>query len=138
MQTPPSEVRADLDAALAARRELGPEYESALVDSFLARVDAQLDARIEQRVAERLAEYPREEFRGGRHSWAGSGSRLHVTSLVLAIPLTGIGLGVAHGAGTLVAWAGIVSVNLAAALGRRFDRRESERRPDRAVRSEWA
>jgi hypothetical protein len=138
MQTQPSEVRADLDAALAARRELGPEYETALVDSFLARIDARLDARVEQRVAERLAEYPRDEFRVGRRSWAGGGSRMHVTSLVLAIPLTGIGAGVANGVGMLVAWAGIVGVNVAAALGRRFERQEPERRGGRAVRSEWA
>ncbi|MCC9310942.1 hypothetical protein LN042_28385 [Kitasatospora sp. RB6PN24] len=135
MQPQPSEVRRDLDAALEARRELGPEYESELVDSFLARVDARLDARVEQRVAERLAARDRDglpqhrPFRGGR-------SKLPYFSLVLAVPLTGIGITVMDGFGVVIAWAGIVGVNLAAALGHRLER--EERRMGDAARSEWA
>ena len=37
--------REELQAALAARRELGREYEPALVDSFLERVEKQLERR---------------------------------------------------------------------------------------------
>ncbi|MCX4748646.1 hypothetical protein OG455_24535 [Kitasatospora sp. NBC_01287] len=139
-----SELRADLDAALQTRKELGAEYESALVDSFLSRVDSRLDARVEQRVAERLADLgPAERFRDGerrpdrerRRGWGG-GNKLPFFSLALAIPLTGIGS--ASGlTGMLVTWAGIVGVNVAAALGNRWEQEREERRRV-AARSEWA
>ncbi|MDH6140706.1 MULTISPECIES: hypothetical protein [Kitasatospora] len=134
MQSQPSEVRRDLDAALEARRELGPEYESELIDSFLARVDARLDARVEQRVAERLAERPA-DVEPRRRFRPGGGSKLPYFSLVLAVPLTGIGMAVMNGMGLVIAWAGIVGVNLAASLGHRLEREE---RRGGAARSEWA
>ena len=37
--------REELQAHVAARRELGPEYEPELVDSFLERVEGKLDQR---------------------------------------------------------------------------------------------
>jgi hypothetical protein len=140
MQPQPSDVRSDLDAALAARRDLGPEYESELIDSFLARVDARLDARVEQRVAERLADYDREARYGSggrprRRRWSDGGSKLPYVSLVMAVPLTGIGMAVGI-TGVLLTWAGIVGVNVAAAFAQRFER--EERRADGAARSEWA
>ncbi|MGF1429699.1 hypothetical protein [Kitasatospora sp. LaBMicrA B282] len=136
----PSEYRADLDAALQTRKELGPEYESALVDSFLSRIDARLDARVEQRVAERLADLGPEPYRGDRHErrgrrggFSGAG-RLPAISLVLAIPLTGIG-SAAGLPGMLATWLGIVGVNFAAALG---NRREERQERLNTARSEWA
>ncbi|TWF99672.1 hypothetical protein [Kitasatospora viridis] len=128
-----TELRKDLDAAIETRRELGPEYESELVDAFLARIDSRLDARVEQRVAERLAELGHEQPR--RHGKFGSLGYLPYTSLVMAVPLTGIGVAVMGGFGVVVAWAGIVGVNLAAALG---GQREQEQRRRTAARSEWA
>ncbi|MFE0458220.1 hypothetical protein ACFW1A_03040 [Kitasatospora sp. NPDC058965] len=135
MDSRPSEFRSELDAALQARKELGPEYETELVDSFLARVDARLDARVEHRVSERLNEYeadrggrrPRER---GRRGW----SAMPVVSLVMAIPLTGIGatLGLP---GMLITWAGIVGVNFAAVSA---EHREQQRQAAKAPRSEWA
>ncbi|WP_329564710.1 hypothetical protein [Kitasatospora sp. NBC_01266] len=139
----PSEFRADLDAALQTRKELGAEYESALVDSFLSRVDARLDARVEQRVAERLADLgpapSRPERRGGREERRGWSTRsLPLLSLVFAIPLTGIG-SAAGLSGMLATWAGIVGVNFAAVLANRQEREREERRQQlNATRSEWA
>jgi hypothetical protein len=137
MDTRPSEFRSELDAALQARKELGPEYETELVDSFLSRIDARLDARVEHRVAERLNEY--EADRGGRgrrtrepgrRGW----SAMPVVSLVLAVPLTGIGstMGLP---GMLITWAGIVGVNLAAAGA---EHREQQRQAAKQPRGEWA
>jgi len=42
----------DLRAAAEAHRELGPEYSDAVVDSFLAKVEARLDERVNARLAE--------------------------------------------------------------------------------------
>ncbi|MFF2043355.1 hypothetical protein ACFVVX_23335 [Kitasatospora sp. NPDC058170] len=135
MDTRQDDLRRDLEAAVQTRKELGKEYESEIVDSFLARLDARLDARVERRVAERLdgpgqgpAGYAYRR-RGGRPN-----ARLPMVSLVLGIPLTGIAAGASSNGllGLMVCWAGIVGVNVAAALGDRRDDRRAER-----ARDEW-
>ncbi|MFE9422286.1 hypothetical protein ACFYNO_04890 [Kitasatospora sp. NPDC006697] len=132
---PRTELRKDLDAAIETRRELGPEYESELVDAFLSRIDARLDARVEQRVAEGLSRVE-PDFRPRRESKRGRLGYLPAVSLVMAIPLTGIGTTVMHGFGVVIAWAGIVGVNFAAAFGERREREQERRRTD--TRGEWA
>ncbi|MFI2612274.1 hypothetical protein [Kitasatospora sp. NPDC018619] len=137
MDTRQDDLRRDLDATLQARKELGKDYEDALVDSFVKRLDARLDARVDRSAAEREDAYePRSPYRGhprrrgpGWHSNTG----LAVTSLVLGIPLSGIAGSPESGgfAGLVVCWAGIVGVNLAAALGSRRGRGE------RAPRRDW-
>ena len=37
--------RRDVEAAVHARRELGPEYEDEIVDSLLAKIDQKLEGR---------------------------------------------------------------------------------------------
>ena len=90
--------REELQAALAARKELGREYEPALVDSFLERVEKQLERRP-----------------------GGEGQREHhmVTPLILgslglAIPLLAIASAAAGLAGIALVCAAIVSVNVVA------------------------
>ncbi|MFJ2776247.1 hypothetical protein [Kitasatospora sp. NPDC087315] len=137
MDTRQDELRRDLDATLQARKELGKEYEAELVDSFLSRLesrlDARLDTRLERRLAERLdgsgiAERPR------RRPSGRSNSKLPLASLVLGIPLTAIATGgPGNGVmGLIVCWAGIVGVNVAAAMG---DRREEARA--KRSRDDW-
>jgi hypothetical protein len=103
----------DLRAAVAADRELGGEYEAAVVRSLGERLDAEIDRRIEER------------FRRRRPSRGGG---LDFFGLVLAIASIGMGLGVPSamsghfGSGltfvlTLVAWAAIAAINIAYALG---------------------
>lgn len=111
-----AELKKELDATLHARRELGEEYESALVESFLEKVEHSLDGAVDRRVRRQLAEQQMVMARGARSShgpdsWAerfGFG----IVSLVLAIPLSAIGGSVAHLPGLLVAWGGIVGVNV--------------------------
>ncbi|BFV58943.1 hypothetical protein KCMC57_up40470 [Kitasatospora sp. CMC57] len=123
MNSRQDDLKQDLDAALQTRRELGREYETEIVDSFLTRLDARIDAQVDQRVADRLAEHGVGDVRrGGRGGWASAG-RLPVVSLVLAIPLTGIAAG-ASLTGMIVCWAGIAGVNIAAAVGSRIERRD--------------
>lgn len=114
------ELKKELDAALDARRELGPEYESALVDSFVEKVDTQ--------VRRRLAEDRLLAARGGtgrtEPSEGNFGERFGfaIITLVLAVPLSAIAVAEAHLSGLLVAWAGILGVNFIHAnksLGRR-------------------
>ena len=99
--------REELQAHVAARRELGPEYEPELMDSFLE--------RIEKRVEER------------RHGKAARrDSRPHTTitplvlgSLALSIPLIAVAGAQAGPFGVAMVCIAIVLVNLFVALTRR-------------------
>lgn len=115
-----AELKKELDATLHARRELGEEYESALVDSFLEKVDQRIDSTVDRRVRRHLGEQQLVVARGsGRprptDSW-GERFGFGVVSLVLAIPLSAIGGGVGHLPGLVTAWIGIVGVNVAQVL----------------------
>lgn len=141
MDTRQDDLRRDLDATLQARKELGPEYESELVDSFLARIDARLDARVERRVAERLGPaegygptegYGRPGY-GPRRFGRRSATRLPIVSLVLGIPLSAIAAESGGFWGLLVCWGGIVGVNVSSALAERIQ----EQRGAAAPKSDW-
>ncbi|WP_182873466.1 hypothetical protein [Microbispora sp. H10670] len=110
-------TREDLRAVIAARRDLGPEYEDALVDSFLDKLDVEIAARVRNEVAAQIGHQP---LPGRRPKDSAVGVALG--SLGIGIPLTGIAAGTAHGPGLLLAWGGIVAVNLAYALSRRTQR----------------
>ena len=99
--------REDVQAALAARQELGERMEPELIDAFLDRVEQALDARLDARVEARL-----------RRSRAAAGSRAqHLTgriaaSLGLGIPLTAIAGGMGEVFGIIAVWASIVILNI--------------------------
>ncbi|MFB7208142.1 hypothetical protein [Streptomyces sp. NPDC056255] len=109
------ELRNELDAALHARSELGSEYEPALVESFLEKVEQQLDSTLDRQVRRHLAEQRVSAARGARPSqplWNfGERYGFGIISLVLAVPLSAIAAGAAHTGGLIVAWLGIVTVN---------------------------
>ncbi|MER6859099.1 hypothetical protein [Streptomyces pilosus] len=115
-----AELKKELNASLQARRELGEEYESALVDSFLEKVDQRIDGAVERRVRRQLAERQLTVARDARSpratdSW-GERFGFGIVSLVLAVPLSAIGGGVGQLPGLLVTWAGIVGVNVVQAV----------------------
>lgn len=115
-----AELKRELKASLQARRELGEEYESALVDSFLEKVDQRIDGAVERRVRRQLAERRLTQARDARSprvtdSW-GERFGFGIVSLVLAVPLSAIGGGVGHLPGLLVTWLGIVGVNVVQAV----------------------
>ncbi|WP_328910559.1 hypothetical protein OG230_14180 [Streptomyces sp. NBC_00234] len=139
MEARDPELRKELDATVQARAELGPEYESVLIDSFLEKVERRLDGTLDRRVRRHLAEQqmavareahsPRIAARFGERFGFG------IISLVLAIPLSAIGVANAGIDGLVVAWAGIVGVNAVnAAHGWVWARSGRERR--RAA-SDW-
>jgi hypothetical protein len=101
--------RKDVETAVEARRELGPEYERQVIDSFVDRIEA--------RVEDRLAKH---------------GRPTEPRPVPLLLPLGSIGLGIGAtgaalgptngGAGgifvAVIAWIAIAIVNLAYALRR--------------------
>ncbi|MFK0116306.1 hypothetical protein [Streptomyces sp. NPDC090994] len=111
-----TELKKELDATLRARRELGEDYDSALVESFLEKVDQRIDGAVERRVRRQFAEQQMVSARDSRAARAtdsfGERFGFGIVSLVLAVPLSAIGGGVAHLPGLLTAWAGIVGVNV--------------------------
>ena len=111
-----TELKKELNASLQARRELGEEYESALVDSFMEKVDQRIDGAVERRMRRQMAEQQMVAARGSRSPRPtdsfGERFGFAIVSLVLAIPLSGIGAGLADLPGLLVTWVGIVGVNV--------------------------
>jgi hypothetical protein len=91
--------REELQAHVAARRELGPEYEPELVDSFLERIEGKLDQRHHGKVARRDKEH---------HAI----TPLVLGSLGLAIPLMAIAGASAGPFGVAMVCVAIVIVNL--------------------------
>ncbi|MFF7974159.1 hypothetical protein [Streptomyces sp. NPDC007905] len=114
------DLKKDLDATVRARRELGEEYDSALVDSFLEKVEQRIDDTVDRRVRRHLAEQRMADARGARRrkgadSWAERFG-FAIVSLISAIPLSAIGGALAGMSGMVAAWVGIVGVNAAQAV----------------------
>ncbi|MEU6895730.1 hypothetical protein ABZ934_28990 [Streptomyces sp. NPDC046557] len=121
------ELKKELDATLDARRELGPEYEAALVDSFVDKIHTQVRRRLAE---ERLATARGDAPAGSSADGGAFGERFGfaIITLVLAIPLTAIAATQAHLTGLVVSWAGIVAVNFAHAT-KRLPRRHPDDHP---------
>src|ERR687893_283285 len=117
MPTPDEETRRDVQAALAARRELGMEYEEAIAAGLLDRVNqlALMRAGDLRREAERIDHLAKAEKESRTQRFV-----LGIVSLGAGIPITAISGRVEPGiVGVAIAWAGIVGVNVAAGLGAR-------------------
>jgi len=101
--------RSEVEAALAARRDLGPNYDRELVDGFADRIER----AVEQRVDARLQRYD-----AGRRAQGGGQVRqfvLGVVSLGVGVPITIVPMVATDGGlpAVVVAWLGIVGVNAA-------------------------
>jgi hypothetical protein len=95
--------RQDVESALEARRELGPEYDSHVIDSFLEKIDARIDERLKASQPPERRPIP---------------LILPLGSLGIGIGATGAALGPTHGGAggiivAIIAWIAIAIVNLA-------------------------
>jgi hypothetical protein len=102
------ESREELEATLAARRELGPGHDEQLITGFLQRIEKEIDRRVDERIVTRSPRSPR------RHG----GSALHPANLALCIPIIAIAGGIGHLGGLIVAFAALVLVFVLAELRR--------------------
>jgi hypothetical protein len=103
--------RAEIEARLETRRELGLRYDAELVDGFAERIERAVEARVAGQAASRY-------FVDQAH--AGAGKRqlaLGIVSVVMGVPISALTLAIPEGvtsfASLCVAWAGIVGVNAA-------------------------
>jgi hypothetical protein len=124
MATHDPELRKELDATLQTRKELGSEYESELVESFLAKLDKDVDRRVRRQLAEQQIQVargsrPPRGGPGGGFGPGGFGERFGVAiaSMALAVPLSAIAAVNAGLVGLLVCWTGIVGVNAVHSVG---------------------
>jgi hypothetical protein len=98
MSTP----RDELQAAIEARRELGPAHEAEIIEGFLERIEKRMDKRIDERLEPRdVAPRQRE-----------AAYTVTFVSLGVAIPLLGIGGGIAGLSGIIAVCIALVLVNL--------------------------
>lgn len=103
----PEEIR----AAAEIHRELGPDYQDAVVESFLDRMGKQIDARVDSRVAAA-------QQQAAQPVGQSQQMKLAIVSMAFGIPLSGIALGVSANqlAALAVVWIAIAVINLAYAL----------------------
>ena len=97
------EFHDDLKATLAARREINPEMEDALIANFLQQVERRIDARVDARVA---------EVTKTRAKRSGQYTGMVAASLALSIPLLAIAGGIAGPTGIALVMIMVVIVNL--------------------------
>lgn len=111
--------RDELEAALAARQELGEVYEAAIVESFADR----LDKLIAQRVADEVAQHVESADAAAKVEANAASDRngkalgLAIVSMALAIPLTSIAGGDGNDEGIYLVLIAIVLINIAFNLG---------------------
>jgi regulator of protease activity HflC (stomatin/prohibitin superfamily) len=107
----------ELRAALAARQELGPDFESEIIESFLERLDRTIEARVDAQVSAQLAQDQR----------AASERKGSPAELVFPSMFGGFLATVAIGAtmhedglpAVIIVWIAVAMINLAHALAGR-------------------
>ena len=99
--------RNDVEAALQARHELGPEYDDQIVDALAEKIEKRLDERMQAKPPARPQHLD---------------LRLPLGSMAIGIAVTAVATSNAHGAGgviiAIIAWIAIAIVNVAYALRR--------------------
>ncbi len=101
-QLPTNDIRHDVEATLAARRDLGPEYDDHFIDTLTERLVQR--ARLEVQRAPAPHEGLTPEMRVA----------VAICSLIFGIPLVAIATGIAGAPGLIIICLMILGVNFAA------------------------
>ncbi|MGN9844773.1 hypothetical protein ACTMTI_42255 [Nonomuraea sp. H19] len=99
----------ELKAAVSARRDLGPEFEDAIVESFLDKMGQEVDRRVDERLAQAA---PKAAARGGTAD--GQRLALAIVSLCLGTvaTLAFIFMGEDRASFLVPVWIAIIIVNV--------------------------
>ena len=103
-RTSPDDLKRDLQATLAARRELGPEYDEHFIDALVAKLTTQVQEQV-KKAAPRPVQRPSHDQR----------MALAICSLLFGIPLVAIGTSLGA-AGFIAVCLMIFGINVAFAL----------------------
>lgn len=124
------ELRKDLRAAVAARQELGEDYEPEIIDAFLERLDARIAARDvapNWQPGPPQPHYPTGQQhpvgpQQGNQQAAGhqdpGGLALAIVSVAAGIPITAIAATQEGLFAIVVCWGGLLGINLARTVSR--------------------
>lgn len=114
--TIPSLPRDELKAALAARQELGHDYDDAFVESLAERIEQTLAVRMAAHQHPALYPVPPVPPRRASHGGGGAELALAIISMAAAIPLSAIAVVNAGTGGLFIVLAAIVLINFAHVL----------------------
>jgi hypothetical protein len=113
------ETRKDLRAAVAARQELGPDYEPEIIDSFLEKLEARIAAReAVPTTQQQPAQYPAQQPQQAPGNNDPGGLALAIVSVGAGIPITAIAATQEGLLAIFICWGGLVGINLARSIGR--------------------
>jgi hypothetical protein len=112
------DIRQDMRATIEARRDLGPDYEAALVESFVERLDESIARRVRAEMHAAGGRSPHPSHPSPPPKGGNGSVPIALGSMALGIPLTAIAAQSAGPAGLLLVWGSMVAINLAHALGR--------------------
>ena len=90
-------ARQELEATIAARRELGASHDDQLVAGFLDRIEKEIDRRVDERIA-------------SRGPVKRAASPLHPATLGVCIPIVAIAGGIGGVAGLIAVFTALVIV----------------------------
>lgn len=99
------DVTAQLQAAVAARNEMGQDMEEHVLEVFLARVQQRIDAQVAQQMVQNSGSKPVKRER------AESAPLVMAATLGIAIPLMAIAGKAASGVGIFIVMVAIVLIN---------------------------
>lgn len=113
MAQPPARVDAhEVQAAVTAHKQLGPEYDQAIAEGLVERIGEQIDARIDARLGKAAPVAVR----------AQGAAAMGVISILGGAVMTGIVAGTMHASGIpvmVVGWGAIAFINMSFNLGAR-------------------
>ena len=116
MNSPSSLTPDEIRAAAETHRDLGPDYQSAVIESFLDKVGREIDARVDARMAA-AQPYIAAAPLAKPASRERSAFVLAIVSMSLGIPLTALTVTAGQHpvgiAGLLVVWIAIAVINVA-------------------------
>ena len=110
------EMRKDLRAAVAARQDLGAEYEPEIIDGFLDKLEQQTGRPGTGR--RRSSPFISRGPCPARARTTGGGLALAIVSVVAGIPITAIAADQEGAFAMVICWGGLVGMNLARAVAR--------------------
>ena len=94
------DLQEEARAHLGARKDLGPEYEDEIIESFVQKVERIIDARIDAKLNQlRLPARPRNRV---------NPIAILAIAMTLGIPLTAIAGGIAEETGIITVWVSIL------------------------------
>lgn len=111
----PLDLHADeVAGTLAARRQLGPDSEDAVIAAFLDRAGQAIDRRVDERVGRTPVHVPVESRHHDDRDARKDARNLAIWSVVMAFPITGVStqFGDAGPVVAIASWFGIGAINL--------------------------